>query len=143
MAASTADRFDLASAYVSNINYPVLTAVTIYQGTMVAVTTAGYARMAGDVAGLQLVGMASRQADNTAGASGAIEVPVQPITALGYVILNADTPLPAWVGDIAYFVDDNTVSNADPGNTVVAGRIEKIVRTGATGAVLINLMIRA
>lgn len=143
MAQSTANRFDIPSDAVSKINYPVAATEVIYQGTMVCLNAAGYALMAQDAANLVLVGIAERKIDNSAGANGAKDVPVQPITALRYVELDAVTPLPAWVGDVAYFTDDHTVSNADPGNTVIAGRIEKIVKTGASGKVLVNLMIRA
>lgn len=141
MAQSTADRFDIPSVAAAKILYPVSAADTIFQGTMVAVAADGFAVMVSDTAGLRLVGISERQVDNSGGADGDLDVPVQPITALKYVELDAVTPLDLWVGDKVFFTDDHTVNIAS-GNSILAGRAQRIVRTGATGSVLVSLLER-
>ena len=142
MAHSTKNRYDIPSDAVAKVINPAAAGEVIYAGTMVCVNAAGFAIMAQDAAGLKLVGISEREVDNSAGADGDVDVPVQPITALRYVELDAVTPLELWVGDIAFFTDDHTVDIADPGNGIIAGTIQKIVKTGATGKVLISLMQR-
>jgi hypothetical protein len=87
---------------------------------MVCVNSAGYAVPAADVAGNQFVGVAVSEANNVAGANGAINVTVHRtgvhnFAASGLAATN--------VGDTAYVSDDNTIAVSDPGNTVICGKI--------------------
>lgn len=107
------------------IEIPVYTNVVIYAGSLVCVGGAhGYAIPAADASGNILVGVAMEQADNTGGASGAINVRVR---RTGVFEFAASSITQAHVGDIMYVVDDQTIDETSPGNSVVAGRLVKYV----------------
>jgi len=56
--------------------YKVAASTKIYKGGMVALNSAGYAVPAANTAGLRVIGICEEQADNSAGAAGAIDVKV-------------------------------------------------------------------
>ena len=102
--------------------YPVAASTTIYAGSMVCMNATGYAIPAEDTAGLQLVGVAEEQADNSSGSAGDINVKVRQVgahemTASGLTI--ADEGKPCWISD------DQTVSKT-PAN-VFAGIIRDYI----------------
>jgi hypothetical protein len=104
--------------------YGVLASTKIFAGSMVAITAAGYAVPASDTAGLILVGRAEAQIDNSAGASGALDITVKRGTfswaATGMAISN--------VGDPVFALDDQTVGvTGGSTNKVYAGVIAEYV----------------
>ena len=99
--------------------YPVAASTSIVVGQLVAVTAAGYAVPAADTANHLVAGIANKAADNSTGANGAITVEV----ATGSFFLTTASAAIADIGDLLYITDATTVNNADPGNTVKAGRM--------------------
>lgn len=145
MAPSTSARYDIASDAVSRLLLPVAAATVVYQGVLVAHQTDGYTAQIADTAGHVLAGIAEQTVDNTGGADGDLNVPVQPINGpagLNYVELNAANPDDSWLGKQAFFVDDNTVAIAGVTNNVLAGMVRQILVTGGSGKVLIDLLTR-
>ena len=130
MAASTADRTDLAGVLMDTIPYGVKASQQIYQGIMVMViAAAGNALVpAADTANGVVVGLSTQ---NVLGGSndGDVSCNVQPIGAPDggrYWELNAVSPTAAaWVGKLAYVADDNTVT-LTVGNSVVVGRVVRV-----------------
>lgn len=105
------------------IEFPVKAAAKIYAGSMVCLEGAsGYAIPAADASGNQFIGVALEQADNTSGGNGAINVRVR---RTGVFEFAASSIGQAQVGDVMYVVDDQTVDETNPGNSVVAGRLVK------------------
>ena len=104
--------------------YPVKAATKIFAGSKVAVDANGWAVPAADAAGLRVVGVAYQQADNTAGANGAMMVLVDaPVIAL----FDATSITQAMVGQIMYVVDDHTFDDAPGVNAIKAGRLIEFV----------------
>ena len=107
--------------------YPVLTAVTIPQGALVAITSAGYATNATDSASdLGVAGVAAETVTN-AGASGAVSIKVD----CGMdMLLTASSITQAMVGTLMFVVDNNTVDDAaGPTNDVPVGILVEFVST--------------
>lgn len=140
-AASTKARFDIPSGDVASLNFQVAAGVSLFQGTYVITNAAGFLVQASDLAGGKIAGLLSLDVDNSGGADGDKEGPVQPITSIKYTDLDAVSPLPIWINKLVFFVDDHTVAlAATTVNDVVVGRVKEIVKTGATGKVRISLM---
>lgn len=112
--------------------YPVLAATKVLAGTIVALTAAGYAQGGAVATTLKAVGVADETADNTAGASGDIKVPIRndgwfrfSNSAAGDLITIAD------IGNNCYIVDNQTVAKTDGGATrSVAGKIRDVDAAG-------------
>lgn len=112
--------------------YPVLAATKVLAGTIVALTAAGYAQGGAVATTLKAVGVADETADNTAGASGDIKVPVRndgwfrfSNSAAGDLITIAD------IGNNCYIVDNQTVAKTDGAATrSVAGKIRDVDAAG-------------
>jgi hypothetical protein len=124
MCALSADR---NTAYRDGIEleFPVKAAAKIYAGSMVCLEGAsGYAIPAADASGNQFIGVALEQADNTGAGNGAITVRVR---RTGVFEFAASSIAQAQVGDVMYIVDDQTVDETNPGNSVIAGRLVKYV----------------
>lgn len=108
------------------LEYKVYQSVKIYAGSLVCVNSSGYAIPAADAAGNVLIGVALEQADNSSGSSGDINVRVR---ANGTFEFAATSISQAHVGDLMYVVDDQTIDETTPGNSVVAGILTKYVST--------------
>ncbi len=105
-------------------SYLVKGATKIYAGSIVAINSAGFAIPAADAASLIVVGIAKAQADNTAGADGAIRVKVEgPIRAK----LKATSITQAMIGLPMYVVDDETFDDAVGVNSVFAGILDEYI----------------
>ncbi len=104
-------------------SYKVKTATKIYAGTMVAVDGNGWALPAADAANLRVVGIADAQADNSAGADGALSVKVR----RGVFRLVASSITQPMVGQIMYVVDDQTFDDGKGTNGIKAGRLVEYV----------------
>ncbi len=101
------------------LGYPVLTATTIYQGSLVVIDSAGYAKPGVSAASLVCVGKALATVVN-AGASGAKNVEVEEGAfkwdVNGSAIVKAD------VGSLCYVYDDHTVTKTSTSRSI-AGTI--------------------
>lgn len=113
--------------------YPVAAAARIYAGTIVCISTATNHATRGAVATtLKAVGVADITVDNTAGANGALSVPVRrdgwfPFanSAAGDLIVLGD------VGSDCFIVDDQTVAKTSATNTrSVAGKVRDVTAAG-------------
>jgi len=119
-----------ANRYTKNIvgdviEIPVYTGVHIYAGGFVCVNTGhGYAIPGADASGNVCMGIAEDEADNTNGASGAINVRVR---RTGVYLMAASSIAITSQGVIMYVVDDQTFDETQAGNSVVAGVLVKFV----------------
>lgn len=106
----------------SFIPYPVAASTLIYKGRPVAVNASGLAVPVTASGGLRFVGFSQRQADNSSGTAGAISVNVTPAQApdAQYYDLAAVGATQAWVGQVVYWVDDQTVA-LSAANSVICG----------------------
>jgi hypothetical protein len=112
------------------VAYPVKTGVKIWQGSQV-VLDAGYAKPGVTGTGLLTVGMAAETIDNTAGASGDLNVTVKPGISRWLNSAAADEITQAEVGGLAYVVDDQTVAKTDGTATrSIAGTIAAVDTAG-------------
>jgi hypothetical protein len=132
MAALTANRStprmgDTASPDLLSI--PVKAAEKIFQHALVVID-AGYAAEGRTALALIAVGRAEALADNTLGASGAINVEVRQGT-FKWGNLGADPVVQADVGKDCFVTDDQTVSKTDGGGT--KSRAGKVVQLDADG----------
>lgn len=124
MAALTADRNTAAKTTGRRIALKVKAATKIFAGSLVAVEAAtGFAVPAGDTVGHQVMGRACGQADNSAGANGAIEVLVEKGV---FKWVNGAAPaVQATIGDDIMVQDDQTVRITST-NSIVAGKCDSI-----------------
>jgi hypothetical protein len=129
MAALTTDR--MASTRSLGRSFAAKLAATAvgYQFGLASVNATGYAKPSGTTAGERVIGWFAAQADNSAGADGAISQQIQ----TGLIKLDNDATNPvtqADVGRIVFVKDDHTVQNGAGGSSVVAGRLEGIDADG-------------
>lgn len=130
MSALTADR-NTPARPGTDFGFPVAAATLIYAGAIVCLNAGGYAVKGSAAVGLKTVGMSRSRVDNSAGANGALMVPVERGTfrfansAAGDAIVLAD------VGADCYVVDDQTVGKTDgSGARSVAGKIRDVDAAG-------------
>jgi len=107
---------DLEGSIVTE--YPVKASAVIYQGSLVMLHTGGYATVGADTASCKVVGWAEESVTGTASDGGA-KVRVRSgcaakMTTSSTAITDMDAPL-------MYIVDDNTVDETSPANSVKAG----------------------
>lgn len=104
---------------------PVAASTKLYAGALVGVNAAGYAVKGSDTASIMIVGRASAQVDNSAGAAGDLSIVVETgvfeyamsaaAAAVGYAIYKTNQ------GKV-YVDDDQTIGlAADAANSIVAG----------------------
>lgn len=103
------------------MDIPVLAATKIYEGALVAVDANGYAK---NLAGTDPIfaGIAYQQADNSAGASGAIKVRVRRTIDGGcplILVAPVASATLANVGDTVYASDENTLTLVSTSNKAV------------------------
>lgn len=115
---------------------PVKAATTIYKGALVSRNASGYAIGSSDTASEIVVGVAVKQANNSAGAAGAIRV----IVRQGVFLLAATSIAITAVGAQMYVVDDQTVDETDPGNTCKSGVLVEYV-SATSGWVLLDFAL--
>jgi hypothetical protein len=144
MAALTNSRktpqYGAGESMVKGIDAPMKASTRIYNGALVARDATGYAQPAGLIAGgsERVLGVACAEVDNSAGAAGALRVPLRrgafgfKNSAAGDLITFAD------VGDIVYVVDDQTVAKTDgTGARIAAGVVVGIDQ--ADGLVMVEV----
>jgi hypothetical protein len=112
----------------AELGIPVINADSIYGGALVCVNAAGYAVPGADTAGLIFMGVATDRADNSAGAIGAIKVPVRRRGLIKMKLATAITI--ANVGDNVFLVDDESVDLAgNVTNDIFCGIIADYIDT--------------
>lgn len=104
-------------------SYPVNAGSVIYKGALVAIDTDGYARPAVDTANFRVVGIAAESV--TGGASDGDEE-VKVISGI-LVKLPASSLSATDVPNIMYVVDDDTIDETTPANSVKVGRLHEYV----------------
>jgi hypothetical protein len=101
------------------ISQPVEEAVVIHKGSMVALNAAGFAVPVTEATTLNSAGMAEESVDNTDGADGDVRVTIRygvfkwTNASAGDAIARAD------IGNNAYGVDNDTVSDVATGRSIV------------------------
>jgi len=130
--AASADRFCDKKNVFGLREFLMTASTTIYAGTMVMVdTTTGLALPAADTASCKVVGVATKQVTSAASGSYYIEVEY------GEFKMAASSIAQGAVGDLMYVVDDQTVDETTPANSVKAGILTEYV-SATVGWVLIS-----
>lgn len=140
MSASTAARDTAVSRLAGKIPFKVKGTSKVYRNTHVCVV-GGYLVLAADTSGMQYVGLCTQDVDNSAGSDGDLTALVQPPQIDPYHEFNASSAAQTWVGQLVYFVDDNTVAlAATTTNDVPAGRVVQFL---SASKVLVDTTNRA
>ena len=106
-------------------NLAVKAATRIFQGTIAALTTAGYLRPAAAANTTdKIVGLASDEADNRDGANGDLKLDV--LLGLFEVAYSGTAPTIADIGKPLYVVDDQTVTLDPTGSPPIAGVLHDV-----------------
>jgi hypothetical protein len=109
-------------------SYPIAAATVLYAGALVALNSSGNAVAAADTAGLRVVGRAEETVDNSAGAAGALSIPVKEgvfkYSNSGTAAVDADDK-----GKLCFIEDDNTVAETST-HKVHAGRVVDVESDG-------------
>jgi hypothetical protein len=105
---------------------------TIFAGSLVCLAATGFAVPGSVSTTLTADGVAGDTVDNSGGADGDVQVPVERDGAYHFGnSAAADEITAAEIGDNAYIVDDQTVAKTDGGATrSVAGKIEDVDAQG-------------
>lgn len=94
------------------LNLPIAAATKIWAGAIVCKNTAGYAVPGAATNTLIVLGIASETVDNTAGANGALRVPIEECVA-DCANLGADPVSFVDVGKLVYLADDQSIAKTD------------------------------
>lgn len=121
MAALSANRLTNISGSFRTVSKPVKASTTIYKGGLVAIDSTGYAVPAADTAGHKVIGVALEKIDNSAGASGALNVLVANDCR---VQLSAASIAITSDGAVMYVVDDQTFDEAVGTNSIKVGVLD-------------------
>lgn len=125
MTALAANRPNTAQAIGDVRQYPIAAATIIYAGALVAIDASGNLVPASASATLRVVGRAEKYKDNSAGAAAALSVDVK--TGIFSFGQSGTTITKAHINQMAYVVDDQTVSLSDNGGArPAAGRIDYV-----------------
>lgn len=110
MTALSANKPRKSRGTVQYTAYKVEASTTIYEGSIVALDSAGYAAPAGALATNNgCVGVSTEYVDNSSGAAGAKTVKV----AEGEFLLPATSIAQANVGEVMYGIDDDTIDETN------------------------------
>ncbi|ASJ24150.1 hypothetical protein [Laribacter hongkongensis] len=96
---------------------PVAAGVKIPAGTLVVAGATGFATPGSTATGLACLGMADAHVDNTAGADGAVSVPVRRGKAFKWANDTSNPVTLAGLGRPCFIVDNQTVAGTDGSNT--------------------------
>lgn len=132
MAALTAERNTprLGHAPGITLNIPAKAATTVYKGGLVMID-AGYAAPGSTATGKIAAGRAAASVDNSAGAAGDLDVPVEPGVFRFGNSASSDAIAQADVGKACYIVDDQTVAKTDgTGTRSLAGIVIAVDSSG-------------
>lgn len=112
-------------------SFPVEASTKIFAGSMVCINTSNNAVKGAASTTLKCVGVATEQADNSAGAAGAINVPVERGCWRFANSTAGDAIALTNVGSPCYVVDDQTVALTNGSSTrSVAGTIRDVDANG-------------
>lgn len=125
MAALAAARLTDVRGNPVETRYPVNALSVIYKGALVVIDTDGYARPAVDTSGFKVVGVAIETVTGGA-ADGDVYVRVQ---SGAFFTFAASSITQAMVPDIMYVVDDQTIDETTPANSVKAGILVRFIST--------------
>lgn len=96
----------------------------VYAGGIAVLTSTGYAQAGATATGLKAIGYFETDADNSAGADGAVQVSVRRDVVQLVNSTSTDAITAADINAVAYIVDDQTVAKTNGGGTrSAAGRI--------------------
>lgn len=104
-------------------SYPVYQSTQIYKGGLVCLNSSGYLIEGTDTAGLQFVGVAYENVNNTSGSDGDKNCRVH---TTGTHRLTATSITQAMVGDLMYLADDATIDDTST-NYICVGRLVEYV----------------
>ena len=104
-------------------SYPVNASSVIYKGGLVVIDTDGYARPGVDTTGFRVVGIA---AETITGGAADGDEEVQVISGI-LALLPASSLAATDVPNIMYLVDDQTIDETSPANSVKVGRLHEYV----------------
>lgn len=99
--------------------YLMKASVTIYHGGLVMLGTDGYAIPAADTANCKVVGVADETVTSTSAADGTYSVRV--LSNARFKFTSSSTVIGDFDAPLMYVVDDNTVDETSPANSVKAG----------------------
>lgn len=116
MAATTQDR-NTPFKEGELIVVPVAATAKILAGTIVAASAAGFAVPGATATTLAYLGMADANVDNSAGADGAVSVPVRRGKAFKWANDGGDPVTQASLGRACFIVDNQTVAKTNGANT--------------------------
>lgn len=112
-------------------SHPVGASVHCYAGAIAVLNATGYAVPATTATGLVAIGRFAEEADNSAGADGALSVTVERGIFRYANSADADLIAATDVGSLCYLVDDQTVAKTDgTGTRSVAGYIDGVDDSG-------------
>lgn len=138
MAASQANRCDIASVKLQRLLIPIAAATHIYAGIMVARNGSGDLIAGTDATGLSFAGVSEQEVNNT-GSAGDKKCEVTPPQELGCIEVDAASPDETWVDKVLCLVDDHTVALASSTTyDIPAGRCVSVEKTGTAGRVIID-----
>lgn len=131
MAALTADTAATIMRENERFSFPAAAATKFYKGGIVAINASNVLVKATLAAGLKVVGIAEEGIDNTAGAAGAVRVPVRRGL---FRFTNAGSFVLSDIGTTAYIADDQSVNKTSASNSAVG-----IVRDVDSGGVWVEI----
>lgn len=123
MAAASEDVRRVKQGTGQEVPVPVAASTTLYEGTIVCADTSGYAAVGADTASFAVLGICTKQVDNSSGSNGDLTAIVergQLERIATAVLVQAD------VGKNAVIADDQTVTDAAAAtNDIAVGVIER------------------
>lgn len=108
--------------------WPVVASDIIYEGAVVVANASGNAKPNTATTNEKFIGFAAKQADNSAGGAGAIDVTVYDE---GHAVLAVTGATAASVGEVVYAGDDNAFSLAGGTDHQPIGKVARFI--GADG----------
>lgn len=111
----------------------------LYKGAQVHINTAGNVDPVANVVGSVALGIMGTQADNSGGSAGDIDAEVLVPAGLGEALLTGSGFAQSDVNRVVYLSDDQTITTADPGNTIIYGRITEFVSSTQVWVAVKNL----
>lgn len=116
MAALTADTTATITRDNKDFSFPAAASTKYYKGGLIAINSSGWAVKMTATTGLKCVGICQENVNNSAGANGALQVPVRRGL---FRLTNGESITLADIGATAYANDDQTVYKTSTGRSAV------------------------
>lgn len=130
MTATTSER-NTPSRDAKELSFPAAASIKVLKGTIVVLNTSGNAEPGATATGKKTAGVATDTVDNTAGAAGALSVPVRRGCFRFANSASADAITNADYGANCFVVDNQTVAKTDGSSTrSIAGVIRGVDAAG-------------